>query len=181
MKNQRVPVEVYEHLKTRVRYEPESGRLFWLQKVEDRDGWNKRFYGKECGTVDKICNTFYSPIRITFGGKIHKVYSHQLIWFIHFGKLPEQIDHLDGDGLNNRIINLRDSDRSLNARNSRLPSRNTSGFCGVTWDKQLNKWKAQVGMKGKTRYLGSFTDLQEAAAVAREFRMENGFTDRHGA
>ena len=52
-------------------------------------------------------------------------------------------------------------------------SNNTSGHRGVLWDKRLGKWKAQGLRDGRKIYLGRFTSLEEAAAVAQAWREEN--------
>ena len=57
---------------------------------------------------------------------------------------------------------------------------NTSGVTGVTWDKSIGKWLAQIRLDGKTKHLGYFDDLEEAAEVVSEFYAANGFSARHG-
>ncbi|OZV12372.1 hypothetical protein CIW83_09765 [Tissierella sp. P1] len=52
--------------------------------------------------------------------------------------------------------------------NSKLSKRNTSGVKGVSWNRNRNKWVAQIYFKGIRHYLGSFTDLEEAAQVRKE-------------
>lgn len=75
------------------------------------------------------------------------------------------IDHKDGDGLNNTRANLRAATRAQNHWNRRKSSHNTSGYKGVTWNKQHRRWRAYVVANGKKRYLGHFDD-PEAAACA---------------
>ena len=75
------------------------------------------------------------------------------------------VDHCDGDGLNNRRANLREATRKQNTHNQRTRSSNTSGFKGVTWHKAGGKWQAQIMMDGRKRHLGLF-DTPEAAHEA---------------
>jgi hypothetical protein len=97
-----------------------------------------------------------------------------------------EVDHEDGNGLNNVRSNLRIATRSQNQGNTRLGSNNSSGYKGVYWSKKLQKWVAQIGMDGKLTYLGLYDTAEEAALVydenAREyfgeFALLNG--DDHG-
>lgn len=83
-----------------------------------------------------------------------------------------QVDHIDGNGLNNQRHNLRIVNRSQNQQNTFLPSTNTSGFKGVYWDKTRDRFRATL-MKDKRHHrLGRFDTAEEAAraydAAARE-------------
>ena len=72
-------------------------------------------------------------------------------------------DHVDGDGLNNQSSNLRVATHCQNIRNQRRRSDNTSGFKGVSLQKQTNRWRAQITVNGKTIHLGYFDDPETAA------------------
>jgi hypothetical protein len=77
-----------------------------------------------------------------------------------------EVDHEDGDGLNNQRWNLRVCTHQENHRN--LPKRrttSTSRFKGVTWDAGKKRWLAQVYTGGRNRYIGRF-DHEEQAAQA---------------
>lgn len=103
-------------------------------------------------------------LRICIDGKAFL--AHRLAWFYVHGEWPElQIDHIDGDGLNNRIENLREATVSQQNQNRRMHKNNTSGVKGITWKKRRGKWQAQIEHQGKAIYLGSFEN-KEAAAEA---------------
>lgn len=90
-------------------------------------------------------------------------YSHRLVFLYHHGYIPEnEIDHIDRDILNNRIENLREVSRQCNVRNSGNRSTNTSGVKGVCWDKQCNKWVAQIVIDGKNKKIGTHIEFNEA-------------------
>ena len=72
-------------------------------------------------------------------------------------------DHKDRNRRNNRRDNLRVVTIGQNQANNNLSKRNKSGFKGVYWRKQENKWCAQIKNNGETIYLGLFTNLREAA------------------
>jgi hypothetical protein len=88
----------------------------------------------------------------------------------------ERTDHRNGNGLDNRRINLREATAGENNQNRRQRSDNTSGFKGVHWDKRSSKWRAQVNANGKAHRLGHYLTAAEAAraydAAARELHGE---------
>ena len=78
-------------------------------------------------------------------------------------KLKEIIDHIDRNGLNNQRNNLRDSTRSQNNANRGLNKNNTSGYKGVCWNKQKQKWHARIRVNYKYVQLGLFDNIKDAA------------------
>jgi hypothetical protein len=80
------------------------------------------------------------------------------------------VDHIDGDGLNNRRCNLRICTRSQNQRNKRVANRN--GFCGVVFKakKKTNQYAAQITVDKKTVYVGYFDTAERAARAADSAR-----------
>ena len=92
------------------------------------------------------------------------VYLHQVVAERGgLGQGPGDIDHIDGNGLNNQRTNLRAATRSQNNANQRISRRNRSGFKGVYWSRAARKWAAQIGVSGKHKYLGVFSTETEAA------------------
>lgn len=100
---------------------------------------------------------------IHFNGKDYL--AHRLAWWFVYGSIPEyDVDHINGDPTDNRIVNLRLDIHRLNPQNtSKLRDANTSGYTGV--NKHNNKWQAKIGVKGKQIYLGNFKTPQEAYAA----------------
>ena len=78
------------------------------------------------------------------------------------------VDHIDGNGLNNTRGNLRGATRSQNNVNSKRPKTNSSGFKGVYPHSQVDKWCAQIGVAGRRVYLGYFDDPRDAARAYNE-------------
>lgn len=93
----------------------------------------------------------------------HRPYLQHLI----FGR-KTQLDHIDGDKLNNRKNNLRTCTTAENSRNCKISKNNTSGYKGVSWNKERNKWTADIMYNYKHIYLGEFTDAKLAAAAYNE-------------
>ena len=100
-----------------------------------------------------------------------KYYAHQLVFLMQHGYIPELIDHIDGNTANNKIDNLRESSKSLNACNSKLRNSSKSGHKGVTWHKVCKKWAVRVQRNKKGIHLGVFEDFDLACLVADEARI----------
>ena len=79
-----------------------------------------------------------------------------------------EVDHIDGNRLNNCWINLRYADARQNAMNRGLYRTNTSGKKGVHWSKHKRKWEATLRCQGKRYYLGSFDYIEDAARAYNE-------------
>jgi hypothetical protein len=80
------------------------------------------------------------------------------------------VDHIDGNGLNNRKSNIRIVTGHQNQFNIHRNKKNTSGYPGVIFTRKTGKWCACIRYKKKCIYLGSFSDKQHAANVLDEFR-----------
>lgn len=76
-----------------------------------------------------------------------------------------QVDHINGNPLDNRRANLRICTRSQNGMNRGKQANNTSGFKGVIWRPKERKWAARIGVDGKKIDLGYFQTKAEAAAA----------------
>lgn len=143
-------------LKDTFDYHPD-GYLIWKKpkvkwvKIGSKAGWD-RGDGYQC---------------LGFGGKHHLL--HRLIYLYHHGDMPDLIDHIDQDHTNNRIENLRPSDKKENVYNtSKLWGHNTSGVRGVSWDTKQQKWSVRFKHEGKYLFFGYFLDLEEAKMKRQE-------------
>ena len=74
----------------------------------------------------------------------------------------QQVDHINGDRLDNRRENLRLCTNQQNGWNRGATASNASGFKGVFWNKVQRKWNAYIRLNGKPIYLGSFVDVMDA-------------------
>lgn len=72
------------------------------------------------------------------------------------------VDHINRNPLDNRRSNLRLSSKSENGINRTAQSNSTTGFKGISWSKQKNKWRAYATRKGKQYHLGFYATLEEA-------------------
>lgn len=139
-----------------------SGGLTWMPRARawfptDHSYrlWNARFAGKRAfGTVDTV-------------GYMHgkmlsrSVRAHRVVFKMTHGYEPVEIDHADGDRTNNKPDNLYAANRSVNMHNVIMSARNKSGSRGVYQNRQ-GRWVAQICHRGKTVFLGSYTDFESA-------------------
>lgn len=164
-----------EYLRKRLRYDPETGRLFWKDSGQVTRGKNTGRSGKEAFTT--VMGAGYRQ------GTVDGVryYAHRVAYAIYYGAWPtNQIDHVNGVRGDNRIINLRVATNQENSRNRLMYENNTSGTTGVCWHKAAAKWMAYIVVDGKQKYLGVFSSFEKAIEARTEAIKQYGFTDRHG-
>ncbi len=137
------------------RYDPKTGRLSWRISPS-----NNVKVGQEAGSLTKWS---YRQVRVK--RRDHK--AHRIIWLYMTGRWPqEQIDHIDGDGLNNRWNNLREATPLQNQANRRVNHNNKLQVKGV--DLYQGRYRAQIRMGGKKCFLGSFGTPEEAQTAYQE-------------
>lgn len=106
--------------------------------------------------------------------------AHRVIWKLVHGYDPIGIDHINGCKSDNRLCNLREADQSVNAKNNRMRSDNTSNFTGVYFDRARSKWTASIWADGRQYNLGRFRNIEDAIAARKAAQANFGFTARHG-
>tara|TARA_R110000796_G_scaffold167182_1_gene283992 strand:- start:431 stop:967 length:537 start_codon:yes stop_codon:yes gene_type:complete len=111
------------------------------------------------------------------GEKPRAIYLHRLIIGAPKGI---RVDHLNGDGLYNRIDNLRLATAAQNSQNRRINVSSTSGLKGVSFEKRSGKWVARIGVNHKSNFLGYFNSAQDAygayCVASEKFHGEFGRT-----
>jgi hypothetical protein len=119
--------------------------------------WNGNWAGKEAFT-----NAQYGYRRGKIFGRVYP--AHQIIWVLQTGEWPaKEIDHIDGNSLNNSWSNLRAATRHENMRNTKSREGSSSKYLGVTFHKTTGKWYAKIGGGNKGKHLGTFLNEEEAA------------------
>jgi len=134
-------------------YNPLTGIITW--KKRGKNSGVK--IGDEAGTLK------LGYLSIGLLGRQYR--SNRLAFLMYWGYLPKFIDHKDRDKLNNRIDNLRKCTNIKNQQNVGVNKSNTSGYKGVSWNKETNKWLVIIRINKKQTYLGRFTCRHEAARV----------------
>jgi len=145
------------------------------------DLWNTVHFGAEIGSRKLDGKTKYLNTSITINGDRIDYRLHRLIWFYVTGKVPDKIDHIDGDGLNNKWKNLRSVTIIKNLQNQRINKNNKSGFNGVCWNIADSVWIVYIGHNCKQVYGGRFKDLDDAINKRKQMNVEYGYHELHGA
>lgn len=141
-----------DELKSLLMYDPATGVFTWRVSRP-----TKIKPGDVAGNVNPK-----GYVSVGVKGKIYR--AHRLAWLYVHGRWPHnEIDHINRIRNDNRIVNLREADRSVNTQNTNLHGRNTSGFRGVGWHKQHQAWRARISVNGKTKNLGYFPSREDAA------------------
>jgi HNH endonuclease len=134
-------------------YDLETGIFYW--KI--RPGRSMVQIGDIAGSPVK--GTYW---RIGLGCKSYR--AHRLAWFYVTGSWPvDEIDHKDGNGFNNSWENLRPATTVTNKWNMKKPNTNASGYKGVHYNKDRNKWQASIRCGGRhPKYIGIFQTPEDA-------------------
>lgn len=88
---------------------------------------------------------------------------------------PRRVDHISGDRLDDRRVNLRIADAGLNGENRAVVNElGTSKYRGVCWDKSRNLWKAYTRIAGRMHNVGYYPTEDQAADAIAVYRAEHG-------
>lgn len=170
-------------LRQLLEYTPETGKLFWKMRTTGqckderaRKIFNTQFAGKEAFT----CRMGSKHLQ----GRINReaYLAHRVIWALVKGAWPAgQIDHINGNPIDNRMENLREVAGPENQRNMKRCSVNTSGATGVDWSSARGKWRARaVGPDGADVHLGRFVHFEDAVAARKAAEQRFGYHPNHG-
>lgn len=163
-----------EYLRQRLRYEPETGKLYWRECPSMPRCWNARYAGREAQGVHSD-----GYVRVSVDGV--RYLAHRLVWCMNYGCPPEdQIDHINGVRTDNRLENLRAVSNTDNSRNASLSKRNTSGIAGVCWDKRRKRWSSRIMVDKREVFLGYFESREEGAAAREKALKAYNFHPNHG-
>lgn len=149
-----------EALRQAFNYDCGTGLITWRIRLSSRAG-----AGDIAGRANQE-----GYLRMTLNSTT--ILAHRVAWALHHGAWPSGIlDHANGVRTDNRIENLRECDATQNSANRGVSPNNTHGTKGVTLLPH-GKWQAQIRAYGKSKYLGSFADKDDAAraysAAAKE-------------
>lgn len=144
-----------------LKYDPETGNLIW-QVTKSA----KAPAGSIAGSVNAK-----GHVNLQIDKKMYA--AHQLVFMYHFGYIPDEIDHIDKIKTNNRIENLRECTSSQNKGNIGLLRSNTTGYRGVSFNKQSGKYHAQIKIHGVQTYLGRADTAEQAALIYNQAAKEH--------
>ncbi|MDH0519993.1 HNH endonuclease [Achromobacter xylosoxidans] len=174
-----------EYLSECFDYFPETGDLAWRKRPLHHfrsdaamRTFNTRYTGKRVRAKDSAGYFIVDVNRRTYK-------AHRVIYALVCGEISSglEIDHINGNCIDNRIENLRLVPRLLNARNRRLRRDNKSGFNGVCFDSESGKYVAYATVGGRQRKLGRYKTAEQAAKARQDVErhlLTIGFSRRHG-
>ncbi len=160
-----------ERLKELLHYCPDSGIFTWLSATNKNKEWR---IGMNAGNLDngyiwiKINSVKYPASRLAF--------------LYVTGSFPEfEVDHKDHTRNNNKWDNLRHVTRADNSKNQTIHRNNTSGFNGINWRKNRNRWLVRIAVNGKRIYIGMFVNIKDAVEARKQANITYNFHENHGA
>lgn len=164
-----------------LKYDPLTGVLTWRLRPlsmfpteRSHKTWNTRY-------ADKQAFTSINAHGYHVGGIDNKIYrANRVIFKMLYNLEPENVDHEDGDSLNDRKYNLRAATHAINQQNTKKRSTNTSGVVGVIWNKHKNAWDARIGYQSKTINLGRFKLFDDAVKERKDAEIRYGYHPNHG-
>lgn len=172
--------QYYDLYHERLIYNSSDGTFVWKCINDDASinakMFNTRFANKQAFTSKDFHGYCQSSIKIK--GKQVRMLAHRVAWTMTYGNIPlnKDIDHINGDKSNNRIINLRLVTKSENNKNQhRVRSNNTSGVTGVYWCASRNKWISRININGETKTLLRSMNFDEAVEARRLAELRNGY------
>ncbi len=153
-------------------YDPDTGVISWKKKP------NRNIpVGRAAGF--EFVTDYTTYIRIMLNGRA--VFAHVVAFVCMTGRRPVgEVDHVSGDGTDNRWSNLRDVTHAENLRNQRLNARNKSGVMGVDFHCAARKWRARIIVDKHEHHLGTFASRGEAIAARKIAEVRFGFHENHG-
>lgn len=131
-------------------YDPATGLLTW--KV----GRGRARVGEVAGTPKRAGGR----LQVQVDGRLYG--AHRIVWLLVYGVWPSgAVDHVNGDDSGNRVGNLRDVTQQKNSENQRHPHGDSqTGVLGVS--KCGSRFRSQLGVRGRQKYLGTFATPEEA-------------------
>ena len=127
-----------------LKYEPLTGEWRWLIDVHGHGGIKR---------AGDIAGSAVSSRYLKIGIDGRRYYARRLAVFYMTGRWPTRVDHANGDTLDCSWANLREATDSQNGANSRRRADNTSGLKGVHWNRQAQKWQAEITVNQRKQIL----------------------------
>jgi len=109
--------------------------------------------------------------------KSKSIKCHQIAWFLTYDYWPKEIDHIDGNRLNNKLENLREVTRQENVRNTQVYKNSPFNIHGIS--KRGNKYRAYITVNNKLIQLGSHLKLETAIIIRKAAEAWWGFHPNH--
>jgi hypothetical protein len=168
-----------EELRAALEYDAISGELIWKHR-DNMPACVNWMAGTVVRSTPHNNGSGNSYLRVCVNRKHY--FFHRVAWMLAHGEIPDGcvIDHIDGDGTNNRLSNLRVVPHVINSRNQKRSKNCKSGVMGVTWAPVKNKWLARISSGKHRKFLGLFDQFEDAVAARKRAERELGYHINHG-
>ena len=141
--------ELLDHLTANYTYDRDAGHVINNKMGKPALGVNSQGY--------RLVGVFINKKRLSLR-------AHHIIWFFEYGEWPTQcLDHIDGVKTNNHCTNLRSVTHRENLQAYTKSIKSSSSYQGVFWEKNRKKWRSDIKVENRNKYLGYYTCELEAA------------------
>jgi len=150
-----------------LKYNPSTGIIHWIALTKTGE------------SVNKPAGSLHTTGYINIWFKANSYRAHRLAYFLTYGYIPKQIDHINGIRDDNRLINLRPATSLMNTKNTKKYKSNTTGVMGIHISKN-KRWEVRISNNNKRISLGTYTDFFEACCARKSAELKYGFHTNHG-
>lgn len=167
----------YSTLSKYITYEPTTGNLIWKYRAKN-ESFNTFLSGKIAGAryYEKTAKKWY--IKIDIAGVCRWMLAHRVCFLLMTGRWPLCVDHIDGNGENNKWENIREVNHAENNKNRVLGGRSKTGLHGVYL--RSGNFRVIARENGKSITLGTFNNIFDAACARKSFERSHGYHPNHG-
>lgn len=141
---------------------------FGIGHIKMSNTKNEMLCDIEC--MEELLKYYWNERKGYARSSIHRknIYAHRIIMGMGNYEVNKEVDHINGNTLDNRKQNLRIVTSRQNGLNSSIRKDNTSGVTGVCWDKKHNKWLARVHENNKQIILGYYVNFEDAVKARKQ-------------
>ena len=149
-------------------YDPNTGTLYWIGYLRDGQISIKK-KPKLAGSVNNVGYLQLGIDGVTYA-------AHRLIYLMMTGDWPDQVDHINGNTLDNRWCNLRNTSHWGNGTNKKLAKHNKTGIPGVRFEYPNEKWRVKLN----TAHIGYYDDFFDACCARKSAERQYEYHPNHG-
>lgn len=148
-----------KHIRECFSYDPANGEIRWLRCR----------HANRVGSLAGWISGRHPYRRVNIHGE-YALLAHHVAWAIHYGRWPKSIDHINGDGTDNRLCNLRECHQKTNSQNIRKAKVNSLTQVLGVWKHPNGRFRATICIDGKSKHIGYFSTPEDAHIAYRAMK-----------